>query len=135
MNPFSELVTLVEKLQNSITDRKVRELTLPVHELAIKVQQTQLDRERERLEETTRLHSIIATLQEENTTLKSLTPQIPDHSITPRPLDPCPFCRLDMGILLFSAEVPGFGAFGKKINHFKCSNPSCGSEYQKKNKE
>ena len=134
MNPFAELVTLVEKLQNSITDRKVRELTLPIHELAIKIQKEQLASERKTVEEVTRLHGAILELQTEISRLKSLQPPIPNHAITPRPLDPCPHCRLDTGVLNNIFLDARFGHLGKNTAHFTCSNPNCGRTYEKTHK-
>ena len=135
MSLIKELVDLVTQLNNSISDGKVRQKTLPIQELAIKIQQSQLNLERERLEEVTRLHGAILELQTEVSRLKSLQPQIPDHAITPRPLDPCPFCRLNAGVLENLFPDHTFGHLGKINAHFKCSNPECNRTYQKKHKE
>ena len=102
MSLVKELVDLVTQLTNSISDRKVREKTLPIQELAIKIQQSQLDFDRKHIEEIQRVQADnlrISTLNSqliaENTALKAASRPPVDHSVVPRPMLSCPRCHLD----------------------------------------
>ena len=88
------------------------------------------------------LQSDHSNLQKEHADLKASksialpdSPSAPDYTTTPRPLDPCPHCRRDSGVLIKTLPHRRFRSLGSMEDHFKCSSSSCGREYQKPQKQ
>lgn len=150
MSLITELVNLVIQLDSMRLDDRVRELVLPIKELSIRIQQEMTDLDRRHLNEMTNLHAdntalriqnadIAAkhsVLQIEHATFKASqsptlpdSPSTPDHSVTPRSFDNCPFCRKDSGVLTGIFPHSRWSRLGKMTDHFKCSQ--CHQEYQK----
>ena len=131
------LVSLVIQLDSLVTDRKVRDLMLPVKELAIRVQQEQLDFERKTFAEVTELHvsygDKITELQRENAALKAASRLPVDRGINPRSLATCPKCRLDAAELTDTVACNGIRQFGRYRDHFKCLK--CDNVFSKDRRE
>jgi uncharacterized protein with PIN domain len=124
MSLITDLVSLAKQLDTSISDRKQRELLLPVKEKLLDVEREQFQLETRHAKEIERLQSehakVVADLQSKIQSIQSRKT---------RPADPCPYCRADAGECLRIEPHRIFGEAGVKNAFYKCSE--CGKEYDK----
>ena len=117
MSLITELVALVTQLDASITDRKIRDLFLPVKEKILEVQRDQFYLERKHAEEMDALKAshtaAIAAFKNKQAKTKSA--------------DICQFCRNPTGELLEIKPHEIHGMNGLKVGFYQCSD--CGKKY------
>jgi hypothetical protein len=132
MGSITDIVALVTQLDASITDRKQRELFLPLKEKLTDLQRELLRVETAAKEEVAKLTAAFA---EEKVTLGREIAALEAELVAERkskagpvvPAKQCPYCRHASAELLRMEPHRIFGEAGVKIGFYKCSH--CGQEH------
>ena len=124
MSLITELVALASQLDASITDRKIRDLFLPLKEKILEVEREQFHLERKHAEE---MDALTASKSEEVFALKSQILAMQNKQSQSIPADPCPFCNRPTGELQDMKKDRTFGHLGLQVGYYKCAK--CGKTY------